>query len=225
VVAGNHDGDVSARGATARDGDVGVGMMCAPILGPTLGGWITDNWNWRWNFYINVPIGAIALVMVFTFVHDPPFLGERRGGGRIDYLGIAYLVIWLGLLQIVVDRGQRADWFSSAWVVWPTVCSWVAMVLLIVREQRISEPILELHSFKIPQFASALFAVVVLSFVLFGSGLLNPIFLQEFMGYTLEGGNGDGAARDGRDDGDVPDGTDLARRIRHQAFLSALVSP
>jgi DHA2 family multidrug resistance protein len=116
----------------------GVGMMCAPILGPTLGGWITDNWNWRWNFYINVPIGAIALVMVSTFVHDPPFLGERRGGGRIDYLGIAYLVIWLGLLQIVVDRGQRADWFSSAWVVWATVCSSVAMVLLIVRELRIS---------------------------------------------------------------------------------------
>ena len=162
----------------------GVGMMCAPILGPTLGGWITDNWNWRWNFYINIPIGAVALVMVSTFVHDPPYLQARRKGGRIDYLGIVYLVLWLGLLQIVVDRGQRADWFNSAWVVWATVCSSLAMVLLIFRELRISEPILELRFFKMPQFASALFAVVILSFMLFGSGLLNPIFLQEFMGYT-----------------------------------------
>jgi len=162
----------------------GVGMMCAPILGPTLGGWITDNWNWRWNFYINVPIGAVAMVMVSTFVHDPSYLRERRTGGRVDYLGIAYLVMWLGLLQIVVDRGQRADWFNSAWVVWATICSSIAMVLLIFRELRTSEPILELRFFKIPQFASALFAVVVLSFVLFGTGLLNPVFLQEFMGYT-----------------------------------------
>jgi DHA2 family multidrug resistance protein len=117
-------------------------------------------------------------------VHDPPYLKTRREGGHVDYLGIVYLVLWLGLLQIVADRGQRADWFSSRWVVWATICSSLAMVLLIFHELRVREPILELRFFKVRQFASALFAVVMLSFILFGTGLLNPIFLQEFMGYT-----------------------------------------
>ena len=91
----------------------GVGLMVAPIMGPTLGGWITDNWNWRWNFYINLPIGAAALLMVYTFVHDPAYLRQRRAkGGRVDYIGIVCLVLGLGLMEIVLDRGQRADWFN-----------------------------------------------------------------------------------------------------------------
>ena len=162
----------------------GMGMMVAPIIGPTLGGWITDNWNWRWNFYINIPIGMIALVMVSTFVHDPDYLRTRHRNARVDYLGIVLLALWLGLLQIVLDRGQRSDWFDSRWVLWSTVASGVAMVLLILRELRVSEPILELRFLKIKQFSSAILAVVVLSFILFGTGLLNPIFLQEFLGYT-----------------------------------------
>jgi DHA2 family multidrug resistance protein len=162
----------------------GVGLMCAPILGPTLGGWITDNWDWRWNFYINLPIGAIAFAMVSAFVHDPPYMKNRVIGRRVDYLGITLLAVWLGLLQIVVDRGQRADWFSSPWVVWATIASGIAMVWLIIHELRFSDPILQLRVLKIRQFSIALLLVVVLSFVLFGTGLLNPIFLQEFMGYT-----------------------------------------
>jgi MFS transporter, DHA2 family, multidrug resistance protein len=94
----------------------GLGMMVAPMLGPTVGGWITTNWSWRWNFYINVPAGAIAALLVFLFVHDPPYLRERRGRGRIDYLGIVYVALALGMLQIVLDRGQRADWFAATWV-------------------------------------------------------------------------------------------------------------
>src|SRR5580658_4872661 len=93
----------------------GVGLMVAPILGPTLGGWITDNWNWRWNFYINLPIGAIAIAMVYVFVHDPPYMRTRVAGRRVDYPGIVLLAVGLGLLQIIVDRGQRADWFNSPW--------------------------------------------------------------------------------------------------------------
>jgi MFS transporter, DHA2 family, multidrug resistance protein len=162
----------------------GVGLMCAPILGPTLGGWITDNWDWRWNFYINLPIGAIAFAMVSAFVHDPPYMKNRAIGRRVDYLGITLLAVWLGLLQIVVDRGQRADWFSSAWVVWASVVSGAAMVWLIVHELRVNDPILQLRVLKISQFSTAMFLVTILSFVLFGTGLLNPIFLQEFMGYT-----------------------------------------
>jgi MFS transporter, DHA2 family, multidrug resistance protein len=162
----------------------GVGLMCAPILGPTLGGWITDNWNWRWNFYINLPVGAIAFLMVSAFVHDPSYMKNRSVGRRVDYLGIGFLAVFLGLLQIVLDRGQRADWFNSAWVVWATAASITAMILLIYHELHFSDPILELHILKIRQFSIALTLVVVLSFVLFGTGLLNPIFLQEFMGYT-----------------------------------------
>ncbi|HTT76064.1 MAG TPA: DHA2 family efflux MFS transporter permease subunit [Candidatus Binataceae bacterium] len=162
----------------------GVGLMCAPILGPTLGGWITDNWNWRWNFYINLPIGMIAFFMVTIFVHDPSYLSNRKSGGRIDYLGIAYLALFLGLLQIVLDRGQRSDWFSAPWVVWASIISGLAMVLLVWREIRIKDPILDLKMLRIPLFTTAVTLCVVLSFVLFGTGLLNPVFLQEFMGYT-----------------------------------------
>jgi DHA2 family multidrug resistance protein len=162
----------------------GVGMMVAPVIGPTLGGWITDNWNWRWNFYINVPLGVIAFIMVSAFVHDPGYLSRRRAGGRVDWLGILCLVLWLGLLQIVCDRGQRADWFSSSWVIWATGLSGLAMLTLIFHEIHYPEPIIELHILKVRQFSSAVVVVVLLSFILFGSGFLNPVFLQEFMGYT-----------------------------------------
>jgi MFS transporter, DHA2 family, multidrug resistance protein len=162
----------------------GVGMMVAPVAGPTLGGWITDNWNWRWNFFINVPIGIVALLMVSAFVHDPTYLSRRRQGSRVDWLGITCLVLWLGLLQIVSDRGQRAEWFSSPWVVWASSFSAVAMVILIFHELHFPEPIIELHILKIRQFSSAVVVVSLLSFILFGSGFLTPIFLQEFMGYS-----------------------------------------
>jgi MFS transporter, DHA2 family, multidrug resistance protein len=162
----------------------GVGMMVAPVIGPTLGGWITDNWNWRWNFYINVPLGVVALIMLSAFVHDPAYLRSRRVGGKVDWFGIVCLVLWLGLLQIVCDRGQRADWFSSPWVIWATGLSGLAMILLVFHELHFPDPIIELHILKIRQFSSAVVVVVLLSFLLFGSAFLNPVFLQEFMGYT-----------------------------------------
>jgi DHA2 family multidrug resistance protein len=112
----------------------GVGLMAAPVLGPTLGGWITDNWNWRWNFYINVPIGLVAYLMVSAFVHDPHFIRERRArGGKVDYLGIILLVLSLASLQIVLDRGQRADWFAAPWVIYATGIAALSFILLIVR--------------------------------------------------------------------------------------------
>jgi DHA2 family multidrug resistance protein len=162
----------------------GMGLMVAPILGPTVGGWITDNWSWRWNFYMNVPLGALAFVMVYIFVHDPAYLRTRRRGAPIDYLAITYLVLCLGLAQVVFDRGERADWFSSNWVIYATAASIGSMILLIVRELRVPDPILELRFMAIPQFAAAVLLVVMHSFILFGTGVLNPVFLQEFMGYT-----------------------------------------
>ena len=132
----------------------GVGLMVAPIMGPTLGGWITDNWNWRWNFYINVPIGIIAFLMVSAFVQDPPFLRQHRArSAKVDYVGIACLVVGLGAMQIVLDRGQRADWFASPWVVWTSLLSAAALIILAINELRIADPILDLRILKIKVFS------------------------------------------------------------------------
>jgi len=163
----------------------GMGLMVAPIMGPTLGGWITDNWNWRWNFYINLPIGAAAFLMVWTFVHDPAYLRVRRAkGGKTDYTGIILLVVGLGLAQLVLDRGQRADWFNSPWVVWCTIFAAICIVGLTINELRTQEPILDLRILGIPVFTMSVMLMVAMSFALFGTGLLNPIFLQELMGYS-----------------------------------------
>ncbi len=163
----------------------GMGLMVAPIMGPTLGGWITDNWNWRWNFFINLPIGAAAFLMVWTFVHDPAYLRTRRAkGGKTDYAGIILLVVGLGLAQLVLDRGQRADWFSSPWVVWCTILAAFCIIGLTINELRTKEPILDLSILGIPVFSMSVMLMVAMSFALFGTGLLNPIFLQELMGYS-----------------------------------------
>jgi len=163
----------------------GMGLMVAPIMGPTLGGWITDNWNWRWNFYINLPIGAAAFLMVWTFVHDPAYLRTRRAkGGKTDYTGIVLLVVGLGLAQLVLDRGQRADWFSSPWVVWCTIFAAFCIIGLTINELRTPDPILDLSILGIPVFTMSVMLMVAMSFALFGTGLLNPIFLQELMGYS-----------------------------------------
>jgi MFS transporter, DHA2 family, multidrug resistance protein len=163
----------------------GVGLMVSPIAGPTLGGWITDNWSWRWNFYINVPVGVLAFLMVSAFVHDPHFIRERQAkGGKVDYWGIALLASSLGLLQIVLDRGQRADWFHSSWVICAATISALSFLLLAVRELWIDEPILDLRILKKGVFVVATVLTVSMSFVLFGSILMTPLFLQELLGYS-----------------------------------------
>jgi len=161
----------------------GLGMMAAPILGPTLGGWITLNWSWRWNFYINVPAGALAALMVYTFVHDPPYLRDQRGSGRIDYLGIVYVVLGLGALFIVLDRGQRADWFASEWVRYFATASAASMILLVFHELRFPDPILDLRMLKVFGFTLAIALIAMQSLVLFSVNLLNPLFTQELLGY------------------------------------------
>jgi MFS transporter, DHA2 family, multidrug resistance protein len=163
----------------------GMGLMVAPIMGPTLGGWITDNWSWRWTFYINVPVGFLAFLMVSTFVHDPSFMrGHRAQTARVDYLGIILLIVGLGTMQILLDRGQRADWFASIWVRYATVIAVTSIVGLVIHELTFSDPILDLRIFRYPLFDAAVFLVIAHSFLLYGTGLLTPIFLQDLMGYT-----------------------------------------
>jgi DHA2 family multidrug resistance protein len=163
----------------------GMGLLTSPMLGPTLGGWITYNWNWRWNFYINLPIGIFAAIMVMLFVHDPDYLRTAKAKARrIDFLGIVYLALALGLLQIVLDRGQRSDWFNASWVCIFTSVAVLSLILLVVHELRFSEPILDLHILKIPLFDVSVMIILVMMIVVFGLNLLNPLFFQELLNYS-----------------------------------------
>jgi MFS transporter, DHA2 family, multidrug resistance protein len=162
----------------------GMGMMVAPLLGPTVGGYITLNWNWRWNFYINVPTGIAAAFMVSTFVHDPSYLRRLKGAGRADWLGIVCLVIALGMGEIVMDRGERADWFSTPWVWYFTLIAGSAFITLIYHELHTAQPIVQLRLLKIKNFSLPTALLITLIFTSYGMQILNPIFLQDLLGYT-----------------------------------------
>src|SRR5271154_6256045 len=162
----------------------GLGMMVAPLLGPTVGGYITDNWNWRWNFYINVPIGAAAAFMVSTFVHDPPYLKKLKGQGSADWIGIVCLVLSLGLGEIVMDRGDRADWFSSTWVWYFSIIAGSAFILLIWHEWHTPEPIVQVRILKNRNFSVPTLLLILMTFTAYGMQILNPAFLQDLLGYT-----------------------------------------
>ena len=163
----------------------GIGLMAAPVLGPTLGGWITDNWNWRWNFYINLPVGTFAALMTYWFIEDPPYLRQARNHkAPVDYVAIICLTLGLGLLQIVLDRGQRSDWFSAPWVIYFTAIAVISLIVLVVHELHFSEPILDLSIAKIPQFDISVLTIMAMVLVVFGQNLLNPLFMQDLLGYT-----------------------------------------
>src|SRR5579863_6790048 len=162
----------------------GLGMMVAPLVGPTVGGYITDNWNWRWNFYINVPIGIGAAFMVSTFVQDPSYLKKLKGQGHADWLGIVCLVLALGLGEIVMDRGDRADWFASAWVWYFSLIAGGAFILLIWHEWRTPEPIVQVRILNNRKFSVPTILLILMTFTAYGMQILNPAFLQDLLGYT-----------------------------------------
>ncbi|HEX4999646.1 MAG TPA: DHA2 family efflux MFS transporter permease subunit, partial [Terriglobia bacterium] len=159
----------------------GLGIVVAPILGPVLGGWLTDNYSWRWVFYINLPIGIASLVMTKAFIFDPPYLRKPRG--RIDAVGIGLLVIGIGALQFVLDKGQQEDWFDSQTIVALTAVSVLSLLLFVVHALRASDPVLDLRVLKDRTYATGVFLMTVLGFVLFGSLVMLPLFLQTILGY------------------------------------------
>jgi MFS transporter, DHA2 family, multidrug resistance protein len=159
----------------------GIGIMFAPIIGPTLGGWITDNWSWRWVFYINVPVGAAAVVMAWLFLPEP---ADRPSVRRVDVPGLVLLVTGVAALQFVLDRGQREDWFASSLIVWLTVGAVMALAALVVRELRTDEPVVDLRVLRHPTFAVATAAMFVISIAFYGIMVLTPLFTQILMGYT-----------------------------------------
>jgi len=160
----------------------GVGIVVAPMLGPVLGGWITDSYSWRWLFYINLPVGAIAILMSQMFIFDPPYI--KRGTGRIDAWGIGLLSIGMAALQIMLDKGQEEDWFSSHFIVWVAAAAFVGLGAFIINEFIQEHPIVNLRVFKERTYAVGVTLMTSLGFVLYGSTVLLPIFLQSLLGYS-----------------------------------------
>ena len=158
------------------------GVVVAPILGPTLGGWITDNYSWRWIFYINLPVGVAAVLMDKWVVEDPPYI-KRNLSATIDYVGFALMAVCLGTLQIILDKGQEADWFGANWVCWFAAVSAVTFIAFIAWELAADHPLVDLHVFKNRNFAVGVLLMMSLAAILYGTTAELPLFLQTLMGY------------------------------------------
>src|SRR5262249_22333209 len=145
----------------------GLGIVVAPMLGPVLGGWLTDSYSWRWVFYINIPIGIASVIMTRMFIFDPPYI--KRSATRIDSWGIGMLAVGIGALQILLDKGQEEDWFNSHFITVLVVVSALALILFVIRELTTDHPVVDLHVFKERTFSTGVFLMTVLGFVLYGS--------------------------------------------------------
>ena len=193
----------------------GFGIIFAPILGPTLGGWITDNYTWRWIFYINLPVGILSLIMISQFVIDPHYLRKRTYGG-VDLWGIGFLALGFGMLQMVLDTGQRKDWFGSNQIrLWTALCV-IGLVGMVIRELTAKHPIVDLRVLKDRTFAAGTLLMTMLGFVLYAladAAADLPADAAELSG--VSGGTGAVAARHRRA------ADDAHHRAAHQSHRSA----
>jgi MFS transporter, DHA2 family, multidrug resistance protein len=165
----------------------GLGIVVAPIFGPVLGGWLTDNYSWRWVFYINIPVGIISLIMTKLYIFDPPYI--ERKSDRVDYWGIGLLAVGVGALQILLDKGQEDDWFASIFMRVLLVLAVAGLAAFVARELSTEHPVVDLHVFRERTYSAGVFLMTVLGFVLYGSLVLLPIMLQTLLGYpSLQAG-------------------------------------
>jgi len=160
----------------------GMGVVMAPITGPVVGGWITDHWSWREIFYINLPVGLLAMTMTLATVRDPAYL--RKGPIRVDKWGLFLLCVGIGCLQIVLDKGEREDWFESDYIVTLSLISIVALLLFVLVELRTEHPVVNLRVFLDRSFSAGNTIMFLGFFSLFGTLVLLPLYLQKLMGYT-----------------------------------------
>jgi DHA2 family multidrug resistance protein len=164
----------------------GIGVVFAPIIGPTLGGWITDNYSWRWVFFINIPIGALSLLLTKALVFDPPYL-KRKGikdGLKIDYIGFGLLALGLGCLEVVLDEGQKNDWLSSHFILAFAIITVVSLVSMVFWELNNKEPVIDFRVLKERNFMLCTLSMLVMGMVLYASTTLMPLLLQTLLGYT-----------------------------------------
>ncbi len=161
-----------------------MGAVLGPILGPLLGGYITDNYSWRWIFNINVPVGVLAIGLIWLYIKDPDYLERRKKGDSVDYVGLALLSVGLGCLQIVLDKGQQDDWFNDDFILALSVIAAVCLTAFLVWELRIKEPIVDLRVFADRSFAMGNVVMFFGFFAFFGAIVLLPLYLQNLMGYT-----------------------------------------
>ena len=157
-----------------------IGIIVAPILGPVLGGWLTDTLSWRWVFYVNVPVGIVAIFMIRAFITDPHYI---RRPERIDGYGLFLLAIGIGALQIALDKGEEKDWLASGWIVALLITAGVFLVALVFRELMARQPVVNLRAFKERTFAVGVTLITVMAFALYGSLVMLPVFLQVLLGY------------------------------------------
>ncbi len=162
----------------------GLGIVAAPILGPTIGGWLTENYSWRWVFYINLPVGILSIVMIYLYVFDPAYI--RRASRRVDLWGLGMLALGMACFQIMLDKGQEEDWFSSHLIVVLAIVAVVGLTAFVIRELSTPDPIVDFRLFRYRTFTAGVFVVTVLGFVLYGSLILIPLFMQELLGFTAE---------------------------------------
>ena len=160
-----------------------LGVVVAPVLGPTLGGYLTDTYSWRWAFYINIPIGILAVLLIMRFVEDPPYIKNAKPG-RIDAIGLGLLAVWLGALQIILDKGQEDDWFGATWIRWTAALLVASFVAFIVRQLVADQPLVDLRVFKHRNFRIGCLLIAIFGGALYGLITLLPLFYQELLGYT-----------------------------------------
>jgi MFS transporter, DHA2 family, multidrug resistance protein len=159
----------------------GLGIVVAPLLGPVLGGFLTDSYSWRWVFYINVPIGLASIIMTRLYVFDPHYI--KRASSKIDYWGIGMLAVGIGLLQVVLDKGQEKDWFATTWITVVAVAAVVALIAFMFRELIIDHPVVQLRVFKDRTYSTGVFLMSMLGVGLYGTTVLIPLILQTLLGY------------------------------------------
>jgi MFS transporter, DHA2 family, multidrug resistance protein len=166
-------------------GIYGMGVVVAPIIGPTLGGWLSDALSWRWIFFINIPVGLISLFLVSLFIFDPPYLARKNWANiKTDYIGLGLISLGFGALQVFLDKGQTDDWFASRFILAMGVTALVSLAVLVIWELTHEAPVVNLRLLKDRNFGVSVLAMFMLGFILYGSIVLLPIFLQQLMGYT-----------------------------------------
>ena len=159
------------------------GVVVAPVLGPTLGGWLTDTYSWRYAFYINIPIGALAMFMINRYVVDPPYIKNAKPA-RFDKIGFGTLLLWTGCLQVVLDKGQEDDWFSAIWVRWATLICVTAFAWFVIHSWRNRDTLVNLRILKDRNFAVGCALIVLFGMAIYTAITILPLYYQELMGYT-----------------------------------------